>query len=155
MSFLSDSRELVDAWTGESDVSPKILTELRAQTETFCAATTLAFQTGSLIDLLSGIWNIRSDRAYPERLMAWINLLEKDTDLRLRFQQAIQSTLGSLDSVSFFAESGQPAQHALFREITGRLFQHFLPAPLPGLRHCPDFPGNFSFGARCAAFSRS
>src|SRR6202012_4091630 len=30
---------------------------------------------------------------------------------------------------SFFAEPGLPAQHALFREITSRIFQRWLPPP--------------------------
>ena len=48
---------------------------------------------------------------------------------RSRFQQGWNSMLGSLDSVSFLAEAGIPAQHALFREITSRFFQRWLPAP--------------------------
>ena len=56
-------------------------------------------------------------------------MLEQDPDLRARFQQAWKSTLGSIDSVSFFAETGIPAQHALFREITSRFFQRWLPPP--------------------------
>ena len=61
--------------------------------------------------------------------MCWLDMLEQDADLRLRVQQGFQSTLGTLDSVSLFAEAGIPAQHALFREITSRLFQRWLPPP--------------------------
>lgn len=129
MGFLSDSRDLVEAWTSETQASPRTVAELRGQTEAFCAATTLAGQTGCLIELLAGIWRQRAERAYQSRLMCWITMLEQDTNLRSRFQQGIRSTLSSLDSVPFFAEAGIPAQHALFREITSRLFQHWLPPP--------------------------
>jgi site-specific recombinase len=102
---------------------------LRVQTEAFCVATTLAGQTDCLIELFSGIWQVRSERAYQSRLVGWLGMLEQDHDLRSYFQRGWQSMLGSLDSVSFLAEAGIPAQHALFREITSRLFQRWLPAP--------------------------
>ena len=91
--------------------------------------TTLVSQTDCLIELFSGIWHQRSEQAYQSRLVGWLGMLEQDHDLRSRFQQGLKSMLGSLDSVSFFAEAGIPAQHALFREITSRLFQRWLPPP--------------------------
>ncbi|HET6219407.1 MAG TPA: hypothetical protein VFE27_20460 [Acidobacteriaceae bacterium] len=102
---------------------------LRAQTEAFCAATSLAGQTDRLIELFSEIWQQRSERAYQSRLVCWLGLLEQDAALRSRFQQGWKSTLSQLDSVSLLAEAGIPAQHALFREITSRLFQRWLPPP--------------------------
>ena len=102
---------------------------LRAQTEAFCAETSVAGQTDRLIELFSEIWQQRSERAYQSRLGCWLGLLEQDADLRSRFQQGWKSTLSRLDSVSLFAEAGIPAQHALFREITSRLFQRWLPPP--------------------------
>ncbi len=102
---------------------------LRGQTEAFSAATTLVSQTSCLIELFSGIWHPRSERAYQSRLVCWLGMLEQDLELRSRFQQGWTSMLGSLDSVSFLAEAGIPAQHALFREITSRFFQRWLPAP--------------------------
>ena len=102
---------------------------MRGQTEAFCRATALDSQTGLLIKLFSGVWLQRSERAFQIRLLCWLGMLEQDADLRSRFQQAWQSTLGRLDSVSLLAEAGIPAQHALFREITNRLFQRWLPPP--------------------------
>jgi site-specific recombinase len=102
---------------------------LREQTEAFCGATTLASQTDRLIDIFSGIFQQRSERVFQSRLMCWVDMLEQDADLRFRVQQAWQSTLGTLDSVSLLAEAGIPAQHELFREITSRLFQRWLPPP--------------------------
>ena len=37
--------------------------------------------------------------------------------------------MGSLDSVSRSRKRGFPAQHALFGEITSRIFEHWLPPP--------------------------
>jgi site-specific recombinase len=102
---------------------------LRGQTEAFCAAATLVSQTSCLIELFSGIWCQPSERAFQSRLICWVGMLEQDPDLRSRFQQGWKSTLGSLDSVALFAETGIPAQHALLREITSRLFQRWLPPP--------------------------
>ncbi len=126
MALISSLRSL---WQSDAQASARASADLRGQTEAFCAATTLASQTGCLIRLFSGIWQQRSERAYRSRLVAWLGMLEQDHDLRSRFQQGWKSTLGSLDSVSFFAEAGIPAQHALFREITSRFFQRWLPAP--------------------------
>jgi site-specific recombinase len=129
MGFLSDTRSLLEPWTGGPQASARSEAELRRQTEAFCAASTLVNQTGCLIELFAGIWRRGAERTFQSRLICWITMLEQDPDLRSRFQQAFRSTLGSLDSVSLFAEAGIPAQHALFREITGRLFQHWLPPP--------------------------
>ncbi|MGC2400822.1 MAG: hypothetical protein WA510_13610 [Acidobacteriaceae bacterium] len=129
MGFFSDSRELVEAFTGGAQAAPRTVAELRTQTEGFCAASTLAGQSSCFIELFAGIWGQRSERAYQSRLVSWVTMLEEDLELRARFQQGIKGMLASLDSVSLFAETGIPAQHALFREVTSRLFQHWLPAP--------------------------
>src|SRR5271154_536347 len=126
MALISDLRTL---WQSEAQRSSRTMAALRGQTEAFCAATSLVNQTDCLIELFSGIWQQRSARAYQSRLVAWVGMLEQDHDLRSRFQQGWKSMLGSLDSVSFFAETGIPAQHALFREITSRLFERWLPPP--------------------------
>ena len=127
MAFLSHLRS--SGQPGNGEASFRAAAELRVQTEAFCAATTLASQTDCLIELFSGIWQQRSERAYQSRLICWLGMVEQDHDLRSCFQKGWKSTLGSLDSVSLFAEAGIPAQHALFREITSRAFQRWLPAP--------------------------
>jgi site-specific recombinase len=129
MAFLAYLRRLFQPGPGAAPTSSRTEAALRAQTEAFCAATTLANQTDRLIEIFSGIWRQRSERDFQSRLIHWIGMLEQDADLQSRFQQAWKSMLGSLDSVSFFAETGIPAQHALFREITSRFFQRWLPAP--------------------------
>ena len=129
MTFISDLQSLLDLEFGGQEASARTEAALRRQTEAFCAASTLASQTGSLIELFSGIWLQGSERVFQARLICWMSILEQDPDLRSRFQQGCRATLSSLDSVSLFAEAGIPAQHALIREITSRLFQHWLPPP--------------------------
>ncbi len=101
---------------------------LLAQTEAFCAATSLRAQTRAIIGLFSFIWGRPTDRGFTAALVAWVRLLEQRDDLRLRFQQSWQSMLARLDSVAFFTDSGLPAQHALLSEATQRLFERLLPS---------------------------
>ena len=129
MAMISNLRSGRRPGLGGPQASSRTMAALRVQTEAFCVATTLVSQTDYLIELFSGIWQVRSERAYQSRLVGWLGMLEQDHDLRSCFQRGWQSTLGSLDSVSFLAEAGIPAQHALFREITSRLFQRWLPPP--------------------------
>jgi site-specific recombinase len=129
MGFISELRALWDPETYGLLVSPKVDAEQRSQTEVFCAASTVATQTSAFTNLFCGIWQPRSERQFHNRLINWITQLEQDSELRSRFQQACKLMLASLDSVSLFAEAGIPAQHALFREVTSRLFQHWLPPP--------------------------
>ena len=131
MGFISELRALWDPETYGILVSPKVDAEQRRQTEALsCAASTVATQASSLIGLFSSIWQPSSERHFHNRLINWMTQLEQDAALRSRFQQSCKSMLASLDSVFLFAEAGIPAQHALFREITSRLFQHWLPPPL-------------------------
>jgi site-specific recombinase len=129
MALISDLRRLWEPESYARFVSARTEAEQRRQTEAFCAASTPATQTSCLIDLFRGIWQPGSERIFQNRLTSWITLMDQDPALQSRFQQACRSMLASLDSVSLFAEAGIPAQHALFREITGRLFQHWLPPP--------------------------
>jgi site-specific recombinase len=129
MPFISDLRSLWEGLSSGTPASARTEAAQRRQTEAFCAAGTLAAQTDCLIELFAGIWAQGSEAAFRFQLMCWIGLLEHDVDLRSRFQQGCRSMLGSLNSVSLFAEAGIPAQHALMREITSRFFQHWLPPP--------------------------
>jgi site-specific recombinase len=129
MALISDLRSLWEQVSGGEQASSRIEATQRRQTEAFCAASTLGSKTGRLIELFSGIWRAGSERDFQSRLTTWIGILEQDADLRLRFQNGCRSMLGSLNSVSLFAEAGIPAQHALFREITSRVFQNWLPPP--------------------------
>ena len=102
--------------------------ELRALTEGFCAATTFVAQTRRVVPLFAAIWSQPMERAFTAALVRWIRMLEHDRELSLAFQASWQSMLGQLDSVSFFADAGIPAQHALLSETTRRIFQRLLPS---------------------------
>jgi site-specific recombinase len=129
MAFINFFRSFWRPGRGAAPASLQLEEALRAQTESFCAATTLAGQTDCLIEIFSGIWQRRSEDEFQSRLICWISLLEQDAALRSRFQQSWKPMLGFLNSVSFFAEAGVPGQHALFREIINRFFQRWLPPP--------------------------
>jgi site-specific recombinase len=129
MPLISNLRRIWQPGSGGTEVSLRTVALLRGETEAYCAATSLVSQSGSLIELFSAIWLQSSERAFQALLACWLGILEEDAGLRSRFQQGWKSMLRSLDSVSFFAEAGIPAQHALFREITSRLFQRWMPPP--------------------------
>ena len=150
MALISNLRSLWQSGLGGTEASTKA--ELRTQTEAFCSATTLAGQTGRLIDLFSGIFLQNSDRVFQSRLNWWLELVEQDADLRFRVQTAWQSTLGALNSVSLFAEAGIPAQHAIFREVTSRLFQRWLPPPRAENDAARLFAGVFCSGPAVERF---
>jgi len=103
-------------------------TELIGLTEAFCAAESLPAQTKSITELFSAIWNRANDHAFTAGLEAWVEALEQDPELHSYFQKSWQSMVAKLDSVSFFAESGLPAQKALLAETTRRVFQRLLPS---------------------------
>ena len=147
MGFISDFRALWDPETYGMLVSPRVDAEQRSQTEAFCAATTVATQTTSLINLFSAIWQQRSERHFHNRLVNWMTQMEQDPALRSRFQQSCRSMLASLDSVSLFAEAGIPAQHALFREVTSRLFQRLAASAEGRERHRPAIRRSLRFPA--------
>jgi site-specific recombinase len=123
MAFASHVRGLFRSDSAET------ISSLREDIEAFCAATTLIFQTTCFIELFAGIWLQPSDRSFRSVLICWIEMFDREPDLRLRFQQRWKEMLDSLNSVSLLAETGLPAQHALLPEINRRLFQRLLPSP--------------------------
>jgi site-specific recombinase len=150
MAFIPNLRSLWQSGLRRTEASTRA--ELRAQTEAFSVATSLAAQTGRLVDLFSGMFQQNSNREFRSRLHWWLEIIEHDADLRSRFQQAWQSTLGALDSISLFAEAGIPAQHAIFREITSRLFQRWLPPPRAENDTARLFAGVFCSGPAVERF---
>jgi site-specific recombinase len=113
---------------GEPRATSSATAELIELTQAFCGADTLPVQTESITDLFSAIWNRSNDHAFTAGLDAWVEILEQDAELRSRFQKSWQSMVAQLDSVSFFAESGLPAQKALLAETSRRIFQRLLPS---------------------------
>ena len=78
MAMISNLRSGRRPGLGGPQASSRTMAALRVQTEAFCAATTLASQTDCLIELFSGIWQQRSERAYQSRLVGWLGMLEQD-----------------------------------------------------------------------------
>ena len=104
--------------------------ELRARTRAFSASTSVDSQTAGFTRLFCFIWTGSSERAFNVRLLCWVRMLEHDDLLRLDFQEAFQSMLGGLDSVTLLAEAGLPKHHAIFSEGLRRLFNRILPSAL-------------------------
>src|SRR5215469_8195840 len=129
MAFVSQIRRVLAPASATSKTQLQAEAGLRRSTDHFCAAKTLCDQSDRFIKLFSGIWHQRSGSAFQSSLTGWLDLLDRDSDLRSRFQQTWKAMLGSLDFVSFFAETGIPAQQTLLPEITRCLFQRLLPPP--------------------------
>ena len=104
--------------------------ELRARTRAFSASSTLDAQTAAFTRLFHSIWTGSSERSFNVRLLYWIRLLEHDDLLRLDFQEAFQSMLAQLDSISLLAETGLPRHHAIFSEGVRRMFNRVLPSAM-------------------------
>jgi site-specific recombinase len=102
--------------------------ELRNLTQSFCDAPTLNARTRRATQLFATIWAVSSERRSVVRLLRWIRLLEQDHALRICFQQSWDAMLADLDSVSLFAETGLPGQHALLPEVFRRIIQRVLPS---------------------------
>jgi site-specific recombinase len=109
------------AFTGVEDT-------LRLRTESFASATTLSIQTQRATQLFAYIWTRPTDHAFIASLRRWIRLLERDRELRARFDASWLSMLGELDSVQLFADAGLPVRNALLPEAFRRLFQRMLPS---------------------------
>lgn len=128
MALVSQPRNLPEPSSEGTRLSVRTEPALRRSTEAFCVATTLCSQTDRFVDIFSLIWHQRSQSAFESALSCWVDMLERDPDLRSRFQQTWKAMLGSLDSVSLLAEAGLPAQQALLPEISTRFFERLLPA---------------------------
>jgi hypothetical protein len=72
---------------------------LRQRTQAFCDATTLSARTCRVSGLLAYIWTRPTGRAFIVLLLRWIQLLEQDKQLRIRFKVSWQIMLSELDSV--------------------------------------------------------
>ncbi len=62
------------------------------------------------------------------RLVAFVEYLEANEDVRRRFQTSFENLLAELHSISLFAEAGIPSDHSLSSELMQRLAGRLLPA---------------------------
>ena len=97
-------------------------------TVAFCSGGPLAAQTRRIVEIFSLLWSRSSDQKFCAELANWVGFVEQNAELQARFRAAWQKMLAELNSVSFFGESGVPAQNALLPETTRRLFQRLLPS---------------------------
>jgi site-specific recombinase len=94
----------------------------------FCEATTLGARNVGLIHLVH--W-ARGDKRFHRnvaRLAAFVEYLEGDEPVRLRFQSSFGSLLAELHSISLFAEAGIPSDHSLPSEFMQRIAGQIIPA---------------------------
>jgi site-specific recombinase len=129
---------------GEEPVFTRPESELRKRTEAFCAASGLAAQTRRAVVLFASLWTLPTERVFSAGLIRWIRMLEHDAALRQRFRESWVEMLSQLDSVSFFADAGIPAQHALWNETTRRVFQRLLPSARENIDTARLFTAIFS-----------
>lgn len=117
-----------------TDQQPGVLVVIRPPEElidltvAFCSGGQLASQTRRIVEIFSLLWSRSSDEKFCSGLANWVGFVEQNTELQTRFRAAWQKMLGELNSVSFFGESGVPAQNALLPETTRRIFQRLLPS---------------------------
>ncbi len=64
----------------------------------------------------------------PPRLLAAVQLLESDTELRQRVQLSLRQLVAELDCLPLFAEAGLPSVHAFTTEIVQRTVAKFIPS---------------------------
>ncbi|MGB7556843.1 MAG: hypothetical protein WBM04_20935 [Candidatus Korobacteraceae bacterium] len=91
-------------------------------------ATTLGERNVGLIRLVH--WTREDKRSHRNvgRLIAFVEYLETDESVRLKFQSSFGSLLAELHSIPLFAEAGIPSDHSLSSEITQRIAGRFIPA---------------------------
>ena len=102
--------------------------ELSARVEAFCAAPDLRHRNAALIRL--ALWMRRGDSSSggDRRLHAFVEYLETNTDVRLRFQASAAALIGQLHSLSLFAEAGIPSDHSFLSEVLQRVAAKLLPS---------------------------
>ncbi len=109
-------------------MSRDVPAELVRLVDEFCAATTLGDRNVGLIRLVHWTREDRRSHRNVARLIAFVEYLEADESVRLKFQSSFGSLLAELHSISLFAEAGIPSDHSLSSEITQRISGRFIPA---------------------------
>jgi len=106
--------------------------ELRRRTALFIEAHTFAERRQRLESLVHSIWDTRGDRNFSLKLTRWLRLVERDSRLRLGFQQSFDTLIREMHSVTLFASAGVPAHHhGLISESVQRIVQRILPSVHP------------------------
>jgi site-specific recombinase len=100
---------------------------LRRVVEAFCNASTLRSRHAAFVRIV--LWTREGRRRMEQpRLLTLVELLETDSELRLRVQQQFGELLAELDSLPLFAEVGLPSVEPFTTEIVQRLVAKFIPS---------------------------
>ena len=102
--------------------------DLRAALEGFCRADSLRQRSTAFVQLVRWTRAGRRKGMEPPRLLALVQLLESDGDLRQRVQESLGQLLSELDCLSLFAEAGLPSVHPFLTEIVQRTVARIIPS---------------------------
>jgi len=101
---------------------------LRNSIEAFCEAPTLRRRCAKFAEIVRWTREGRRSATEPPRLLALVQILEIDSELRQRVQQSFGKLLAELNSLSLFAEVGIPSLHPFTTEIAQRLAAKLMPS---------------------------
>src|SRR5208337_5097760 len=96
--------------------------------EAFCEAPSLRQRRASFVQIVR--WTREGHRRTTElsRLLALVQALEADAELRQKVQHSLRELLGELDCLALFAEAGLPSTDPFTTEILQRLVAKFMPS---------------------------
>ena len=107
--------------------TPRAEEHLHRLTIGFCEAQSLVTRSRRAAMLFGGILGASMDRRFVSRLHRWIALMERDRNLRERFQLSWSAMMAEVDFVPLFAETGLPSQQGFPAEVMRRLMQRIFP----------------------------
>jgi len=107
---------------------PRLPEDLRNSIEAFCEAPTLRRRCAKFAEIVRWTREGRRSATEPPRLLALVQILEIDSELRQRVQQSFGKLLAELNSLSLFAEVGIPSLHPFTTEIAQRLAAKLMPS---------------------------
>ena len=107
---------------------PRLPEDLRHSIEAFCEAPTLRRRCARFAEIVRWTREGRRSATEPPRLLALVQILEIDGELRQRVQQSFGKLLAELNSLSLFAEVGIPSLHPFTTEIAQRLAAKLMPS---------------------------
>ncbi len=107
---------------------PRLPEDLRNSIAAFCEAPTLRRRCAKFAEIVRWTREGRRSATEPPRLLALVQILEIDSELRQRVQQSFGKLLAELNSLSLFAEVGIPSLHPFTTEIAQRLAAKLMPS---------------------------
>jgi site-specific recombinase len=105
-----------------------VSSELAARVEAFCGAPNLRRRNAALVRLTRWVRPSNFEGPGDRSLQGLVSYLERNPEVRSRFQASAAAQLNELNSLSLFAEAGIPSDHSFVSEIAQRLAAKFLPS---------------------------